>query len=79
MRHKEIPVCMNCGSANVFRDAYATWDAAAQDWTLHSVYDNATCENCGDSDARIEMRVYVERGPERRVNRRTTSDRRDAK
>ena len=32
-------VCSWCGSAHVSRDAWASWDVAAQDWVLGAVFD----------------------------------------
>jgi hypothetical protein len=40
------PCCSRCGSANVLRDAWATWDAHAGDWVLSSVFDHAFCVDC---------------------------------
>jgi hypothetical protein len=41
--------CPHCGSANIFKDAAAAWDAEAQEWTLVSVHDHETCEDCDRS------------------------------
>jgi hypothetical protein len=35
------------------RDAWAEWDAAAQNWVLGSVYDCGYCHDC-DAEARLE-------------------------
>jgi predicted RNA-binding Zn-ribbon protein involved in translation (DUF1610 family) len=43
-------VCPDCGSHNVLRDAYAEWNEQAQEWELHGVYDNFTCDDCGEND-----------------------------
>jgi hypothetical protein len=40
------PCCSRCGSMNVLRDAWATWDAQAGDWVLSSVFDHAFCIDC---------------------------------
>jgi len=39
--------CEHCGSTDVRRDADAAWNVEAQEWELVTVYDNATCEECG--------------------------------
>jgi hypothetical protein len=39
-------ICNICGGNKVTRDAWAEWDAAAQDWTLGAVYDYAFCHDC---------------------------------
>ncbi len=46
-------VCNVCGSANVSRDAEATWDIELQRWELLTVYDNATCNKC-EGEASLE-------------------------
>lgn len=40
------PVCRNCGSGEIVRDASARWDVTAQDWSLIGVYDCTFCDNC---------------------------------
>jgi len=42
------PVCRGCGSRKVVRDAWAEWSMASRDWQLKSIFDNFTCDNCGD-------------------------------
>jgi alpha-D-ribose 1-methylphosphonate 5-phosphate C-P lyase len=39
-------VCETCGSEHVTRDAWAQWDAGAQQWVLGAVYDYAFCHAC---------------------------------
>ena len=39
-------VCRDCGSEDVTREAWAAWDAAAQDWVLRAVFDHAFCHRC---------------------------------
>ena len=52
--------CPHCGSANIFKDAAAAWDAEAQEWTLVSVHDHETCEDCERSgDYMAERRAMV--------------------
>lgn len=41
------PVCPSCGSYTILVDAYGAWDVVAQDWVLHSLYDNWVCNECG--------------------------------
>ena len=48
-------VCGTCGSKVVTRDAWAEWDAEAQDWTLGAVYDYAFCHAC-ERSTHIEER-----------------------
>lgn len=45
--------CKACGSLDVMRDAWARWDAAAQAWTLGSVFDAAFCNAC-ETDATLD-------------------------
>lgn len=46
-----VPICRDCGSTEIVRDASARWDVAAQDWTLSGVYDCTFCDECnGESD-----------------------------
>lgn len=46
-------VCSNCGSDDVRRDAWATWDEGAQDWTLGEVFDQGFCAAC-DGEAHLD-------------------------
>lgn len=48
MNQPQKPVCKHCGSDNLCIDAAARWDIGAQDWTLASVHDEMTCEDCGN-------------------------------
>ncbi|MBV2149902.1 hypothetical protein KRZ98_16785 [Sphingobium sp. AS12] len=41
------PVCRDCGSEDIGRDATARWDEDLQDWSLTAVYDSVTCDSCG--------------------------------
>lgn len=46
------PVCGNCGSEAVSRNATVRWDQDLQDWTPTGIFDSATCDDCGaESDA----------------------------
>ncbi|MEA3541178.1 MAG: hypothetical protein U9R77_03535 [Pseudomonadota bacterium] len=39
-------ICHICGSDHVTRDAWATWDVAAQDWVIETLFDHAHCHHC---------------------------------
>lgn len=41
------PVCSTCGSEEVRRDAYASWNTKTQEWELITTFDNTDCEQCG--------------------------------
>jgi len=41
-------ICADCGSKNVRRDAWASWNEEKQDWQLHNVFDDVFCEDCND-------------------------------
>lgn len=73
-RTQAKPVCSECGSADILRDAYAQWDMKAQDWVVQQVFDKGTvCENCegetsmdwlafmagaSDTEEELEERLY---------------------
>ncbi len=40
-------VCSICGSENVRRDAWATWDVETQSWELATVFQAGFCDDCG--------------------------------
>lgn len=40
-------LCPCCGSDNIVRDAYASWDIETQAWVLLATYDDMKCESCG--------------------------------
>ena len=44
---KQRPICPNCGSADISRDATARWCDETQDWTLSGTFDDTTCDDCG--------------------------------
>ena len=48
-------VCESCGGNSVTRDAWADWDAAAQDWGLGAVFDQAFCHDCGEETSLVEV------------------------
>mgnify|MGYP006278097043 CR=1 FL=1 len=42
------PICTECGSSNLSRDAVAAWDDNEQDWVLVTYYDkDVWCNDCG--------------------------------
>jgi len=45
---KNKMICDVCGSENVSRDAWASWDYEKQEWVLQSVFDDAFCHVCED-------------------------------
>ena len=48
-------ICNICGGNTVTRDAWAEWDADAQDWTLGAVYDQAFCHDCEEETNLVEV------------------------
>jgi hypothetical protein len=46
-------ICRECGSEDVTREAWAAWDAGAQEWVLGAVFDFAFCHACM-TDAKLE-------------------------
>ena len=44
--------CATCGSQNVKRDAWASWDADIQEWVLEQVFDAGHCDDC-DGEASL--------------------------
>jgi len=42
---KEKIVCKECGSEEVRRDAFASWDVDKQEWVLHAIYDHFVCDS----------------------------------
>lgn len=43
---KLIMLCRYCESADVVRDAWASWDVEKQEWVLETYFDDAYCNNC---------------------------------
>lgn len=41
--------CPQCGGDNVVKDAFASWDVNAQEFVLHSTYDESYCQDCDES------------------------------
>lgn len=48
-------ICGTCGGTIVMRDAWAVWDAKAQDWVLGAVFDYAQCDDC-EKETTLEVR-----------------------
>jgi Protein of unknown function (DUF3768) len=42
------PTCGQCGTANVVRDAWASWSLLTRDWSLKAVFDSFACDACGE-------------------------------
>ena len=60
MTTKVQMICKYCGSANIARDASAVWDIATQDWEIRCVYDNTTCDDCGEDANFCDERPLTE-------------------
>lgn len=39
-------VCSECGSENVLKDAWASFDSESQKWVLDQVFDQGFCKDC---------------------------------
>ena len=52
--------CAHCGSENVYRDAFASWNTETQEWELAAVYDDATCEACENDTTLTERPMQAE-------------------
>jgi len=48
-------VCRTCGGKTVTRDAWAAWDAGAQDWLLGAAFDYAFCHDCEGETQLVEV------------------------
>lgn len=49
-------VCATCGSHEVKKDAYATWNTHYQIWEICAVFDKgAVCEQCGGETSLREV------------------------
>lgn len=51
------PRCTACGSADILRDAWASWDENQQEWVLHSCYDEYRCETCDAQSKRVDFLI----------------------
>lgn len=49
--------CKYCGSEDVLRDAWASWDFGKQEWVLNDVFDAAHCNTCEGETSLIEEEV----------------------
>jgi len=45
----DMPCCGTCRSQDVVRDAWAAWNAAAQEWVIDNVFDDAFCKACEET------------------------------
>lgn len=43
------PTCGTCGSTDVVRDAWASWNLVSRNWALKTVFDAFACDKCGMS------------------------------
>lgn len=56
------PVCRECGSTELTRDAFAEWDRDTQQWVLSAVYESTTCQACdAESDALCQWQPLTDR------------------
>ena len=60
----EFPICSQCGSTRIVKDAWAGWNADTQDWELSSVFDFSFCLDC-EGEANMEWRTTPLPRPER--------------
>jgi len=47
------PICGKCGAKNVVRDAWAAWSLGTQDWVLKTIFDEFSCDKCGESNTPV--------------------------
>ncbi len=50
-------VCIECGSDEVSRDAWAHWDSRTQQWVLGAVFNYAHCHECEAESSLIEVEL----------------------
>lgn len=48
-------VCRDCGSDDVARDAWASWDEDRQEWILQAVFDAGFCHRCEEEAKLVEL------------------------
>jgi hypothetical protein len=48
-------ICDSCGGNRVTRDAWAEWNAEAQDWVLGAAFDYAFCHDCQEETNLVEV------------------------
>jgi hypothetical protein len=53
-------VCDHCGSEDIRRDAFASWNVETQEWELASIFDNTICDACGEDNCAEEVPVFIE-------------------
>ncbi len=51
LQNPSHPVCGDCGSTDVRKDAYAAWNEITREWELHSTFDYTICNDCGAEDS----------------------------
>ena len=51
--------CGHCGSTEILRDAYATWNAEKQRMELESTFDMAFCRGCDGETKNVVEIPYV--------------------
>lgn len=51
----EFPICNVCGSEQIVRDAWVSWDAESKEWQPTTVFDHAYCQSC-EGESSIEWR-----------------------
>ena len=52
-------VCRDCGSEDVARDAWASWDVERQEWVLGAVLDDGHCHRCEAPAKLVEQLVLA--------------------
>ncbi|PWE34091.1 hypothetical protein DDZ14_02735 [Maritimibacter sp. 55A14] len=60
-----VPVCKDCGSERVARDAWACWNAETGLWELETVFDECHCHVCEETTTLVWKRV--ESVPRKRI------------
>lgn len=53
-KKREIPICSECGSADVVFDAYAAWDRDRQKMELSAEFDQAYCEGKCEGECSVD-------------------------
>lgn len=49
--------CPHCGSNEILKDAYASWNVELQEWQLETTYDTTICNLCEGEVTPIEQPV----------------------
>lgn len=52
-------ICSTCGTSDVLRDAWASWNPEAQTWELEQTFDNAYCNQC-EGEVSLECQEIAE-------------------